>query len=64
MPSDSAGPATTAILELSILVGRGMTDLDLRAILSVRALAIVLMAGAAFFLLARGYWFQAESEEP
>ena len=52
------GGAIAVVLGLSILVGQGTTELDLRSLLTlvgVGALAIVLLGGAAFVLLARGY---------
>ena len=50
--------AVAIVLGLSILVGQGTTDLHWRGVLMVLgllALAITLMAGAAFALIARGY---------
>ena len=58
-----SGGAVVVVLGLSILVGQGSTDLDVRGLLTVLgagALAVVLMAAAAFTLIARGYMSSAE----
>jgi membrane-bound serine protease (ClpP class) len=50
--------AIVIVLGLSILVGQSTTDLDVRGLLTVVGaglLAVALMAGAAFALLARNY---------
>ena len=58
-----SGGAVAVVLGLSILVGQGSTDLDLRGllmVLGVGALAVALMAAAAFALIARNYMSRAE----
>ena len=53
-----SGGAIAVVLGLSILVGQGTTDTNVRSILTVLGLgvlAVLLLAGAAFTLLARNY---------
>ncbi len=53
-----SGGAIATVLGLSILVGQGTTDMNVRSILTVLglgALAIALLAGAGFALIARNY---------
>jgi len=53
-----SGGVIATVLGLSVLVGQGTTDMNVRSILTMLALgalAIALLAGAAFALIARNY---------